>query len=344
MIAQVLHRLDRAGAEVLVDALARGLGGRYRFVFFCLDGVGPLGEALRGDGFEVVALNRRPGIDRALIRKLRRLLTEHKVKLIHAHQYTPFFYGAMARGVFRRNALPVLFTEHGRHYPDHRSAKRIVANKLLLKRQDRVTAVSAFIRKALADNEGIDRGRIEVVYNGITPCSFGGTPTAVASGLREELDLSSDDFIIVQVARFHPVKDHATAVRAIGEGLRALHDGLPVEACPFRWDVPERLANAAARGIRVPDALQDPPPNDRLVVCHGDACAPNTLLTDAGTWSGHVDLGSLGVADRWADIGVSALSLAWNYGPGWEGALLDAYGIDPDPVRMLYYRDLWNAT
>lgn len=138
--------------------------------------------------------------------------------------------------------------------------------------------------------------------------------------------------------------DPATAVRAIGEGLRALHDSLPVEECPFRWDVPERLANAAARGIRVPDALQDAPPIDRLVVCHGDACAPNTLITDDGTWSGHVDLGSLGVADRWADIAVSALSLEWNYGAGWEGALLDAYGIDPDPVRMPYYRDLWNAT
>ncbi|WP_292726602.1 phosphotransferase [Microbacterium sp. UBA837] len=52
--------------------------------------------------------------------------------------------------------------------------------------------------------------------------------------------------------------DPATAVRAIGVGLRALHESLPVEECPFRWDVPTRLAVAAARGIRVPDALRPP--------------------------------------------------------------------------------------
>ena len=53
---------------------------------------------------------------------------------------------------------------------------------------------------------------------------------------------------------------------------------------------------------RALELAADIPPVDRLVVCHGDACAPNTLLTDDGRWSGHVDLGQLGVADRWADL------------------------------------------
>ena len=88
--------------------------------------------------------------------------------------------------------------------------------------------------------------------------------------------------------------------------------------------------------------VADPPPVDRLVVCHGDACAPNTLLSDDGSCSGHVDVGSLGVADRWADLAVATWSTAWNYGPGWESTLLDAYGIGPDPERAAYYRLLWD--
>ena len=38
-----------------------------------------------------------------------------------------------------------------------------------------------------------------------------------------------------------------TAVRAIGEALRALHEALPVESCPFTWTAEERLARAEAR-------------------------------------------------------------------------------------------------
>ncbi|GAA4192595.1 aminoglycoside 3'-phosphotransferase [Microbacterium oryzae] len=138
--------------------------------------------------------------------------------------------------------------------------------------------------------------------------------------------------------------DAATAVRAVGEGLRALHDALPVEACPWSWQVPDRVANARRRGVAVPEALRQGPSVDRLVVCHGDPCCPNTLLADDGRWTGHVDLGALGVADRWADIAVAAMSTEWNYGPGWADALVAAYGVEPDRERMAYYRDLWNAT
>ena len=159
------------------------------------------------------------------------------------------------------------------------------------------------------------------------------------------------------------VADPATAVRAIGAGLRALHEALSVTGCPFSWSAEDRLADArrqaaASRldpggwheihqGLGVAGALRraaDIPPADRLVVCHGDACAPNTLLTPDGRWSGHVDFGLLGIADRWADIAVASWSTEWNYGPGWEPLLLDAYGIEPDPERTQYYRLLWDLS
>ena len=60
--------------------------------------------------------------------------------------------------------------------------------------------------------------------------------------------------------------------------------------------------------LTVAEALEQAaaiPPADKLVVCHGDACAPNILLGEDGRWSGHVDLGLLGVADRWADLAVA---------------------------------------
>jgi len=152
----------------------------------------------------------------------------------------------------------------------------------------------------------------------------------------------------------------ATAAAAIGRGLRLLHDTLPVDRCPYEWSVERRLARADERvadgegpadwfpehrhlGLAEARArIGDPPAVDRLVVCHGDACVPNTLLHEDGTFAAHVDLGSLGVADRWADLAVAAWSMDWNHGPGYDGVVYEAYGIVPDPERIAYYRLLWD--
>ena len=68
----------------------------------------------------------------------------------------------------------------------------------------------------------------------------------------------------------------------------------------------------------------------------------NTLIGDDGRCTGHVDLGALGVGDRWADLAVASWSTVWNYGPGWEEPLYDAYGIAPDAEKIRYYRLLWS--
>ena len=126
----------------------------------------------------------------------------------------------------------------------------------------------------------------------------------------------------------HWVARPRTATRAIGEGLRRLHDALPVADCPFGTP---------------PWIPADAPPADLLVVCHGDACPPNTLVGDDALCSGHVDLADLGVADRWADLAVAAAMLETDFEPGLEAEFLDAYGIDADEERMAYYRARWEA-
>ncbi len=133
--------------------------------------------------------------------------------------------------------------------------------------------------------------------------------------------------------------DPRPAVDAIGTGLRFFHDQVPIAGCPYDWSVESRLANAD----HPLDPLADPPTIDRMVVCHGDACAPNTLIDDDGVFAGHVDLGALGVADRWADLAVASWSLEWNFGPGWDDRFFAAYGIDPDRARLAYYRLLWEC-
>jgi kanamycin kinase len=156
-------------------------------------------------------------------------------------------------------------------------------------------------------------------------------------------------------------RDPARAATAIGASLRAFHEAIPVDGCPFKWSAQDRLADSRrlAEFGRLDPATWHPehqrltvdqallrltrtPPVDRPVVCHGDACLPNTLLSADGGFTGHVDLGAMGVADRWADLAVATWSTVWNYGPGWEEPLLDGYGVGPDPERTSYYRLLWD--
>jgi kanamycin kinase len=123
------------------------------------------------------------------------------------------------------------------------------------------------------------------------------------------------------------------AIAAIAAGLRAIH-ALPVD------EVPSDLA-ATSWAAWTPSNLGPRPPVTGPVVVHGDACAPNTLVDDAGRWTGHVDLGDLGVGDRWADLAIASLSLDWNFGEGHQQELFDAYGIEPDEDRIRFYRALW---
>ena len=96
------------------------------------------------------------------------------------------------------------------------------------------------------------------------------------------------------------------------------------------------MCSAEGRGALAPPTI------DQLVVCHGDACVPNTLVDAAGRWAAHVDLGRLGLADRWADLAVASMSLGWNFGDGYEAAFFEAYGAERDELRIHFYRDLWN--
>jgi kanamycin kinase len=193
---------------------------------------------------------------------------------------------------------------------------------------------------------------------------WAGTYTPVPRVLATGADEAGEWLLTVALPGVNAVEarwkaDPRTAVTAVGRGLRALHDALPLDGCPFTWGAAERVALAHRRAALLdpagwhPDhrrlsaaqalaAVAEPPPVDRAVVCHGDSCAPNTLLTDDGAWSGHVDMGALGVADRWADLAVATWSTQWNYGDGWERPLLDAYGVEPDPDRTAYYRLLWD--
>jgi L-malate glycosyltransferase len=117
----------------------------------------------------------------------------------------------------------LMFTEHGRHYPDVVPAKRRLINRWLLTHLvDEVNAVARFSAESLARLDGFGAHAIDVIENGIEVGRY--ARAADGAMLRHQLGLDPDRRYVACIARFHPVKDHGTLIRAFSTVARQLGD------------------------------------------------------------------------------------------------------------------------
>jgi glycosyltransferase involved in cell wall biosynthesis len=260
----VLHAMQVAGAEVLVQEMIRGLAGQIEPTVLCLDAVGPLGERLLSQGIPVVNLGRRPGLDWRVVRRMAAEIRARGIELLHVHQYTPFFYAALGKVLSGRFPRLIL-TEHGRHYPDVVSTARWATNRLVLRRlADVVTGVCDFSLRGLCELDGFAPGRARVIENGIDIDRYG--PAFDRSGLKMRLGLEPGRRYVANIARHHSVKDQASLIHGFRKVAIARSDVdlLMVGDGPLRGELealashPELTGRVFFLGIRndVPDILR----------------------------------------------------------------------------------------
>ncbi|WP_419993997.1 APH(3'') family aminoglycoside O-phosphotransferase [Streptomyces boninensis] len=167
-----------------------------------------------------------------------------------------------------------------------------------------------------------------------------------------------------------PPDDLRAAWEHIADAVRRLHEA-PASQCPFRWGLDAMITmahdvvarDAVTTAFLPVDQQQTPPaelldrltpqiPHRRaqeaadLVVCHGDLCLPNIIL-DPHTLdvAGFIDLGRLGLADRYADLAL----LLTNARETWpdeqqaqaaDTAFATRYGTALDHDRLRFYLHL----
>jgi glycosyltransferase involved in cell wall biosynthesis len=230
-IAHVTFDMSVGGAErVVLDLVQHTDTHRYDAFVICLqEPLGAFGTILQNKGYRVDTMGRRPGFDFSLIKRLHRNIVKKNLGILHCHQYTPFVYGVLAAAA---TPCKVIFTEHGRFYPDRRKLKRMIVNPALSRLARKVTAISEATRDALCVFENFPKSKIEVVYNGIDDTFVRLSDT---NGLKAEFGIDDRTPILGTVARLDPIKNHPMMIRA----LKRVHSFVPEATLLIVGDGPE---------------------------------------------------------------------------------------------------------
>ncbi|MGB0567380.1 MAG: glycosyltransferase, partial [Alteromonas macleodii] len=177
-VLHVTYDMRIGGTEMVIKNIIEGNQDEsINMSIFCIEEpLGPWGKSMRASGLSITCRARAPGFDLKLIMALRKHILIHKIDIVHCHQYTPWVYGTFAAALTKAR---VVFTEHGRFYPDSSSWKRKIVNPFLLNFTSRVTAISQATKEALVEYEFVPKSKIEVVYNGISPLSKAHQTTAI---------------------------------------------------------------------------------------------------------------------------------------------------------------------
>lgn len=73
-----------------------------------------------------------------------------------------------------------------------------------------------------------------------------------------------------------------------------------------------------------------------LVFSHGDISLPNIFAYNS-TFSGFIDVGECGIADKWFDIAIVTKSIVRNYGEKYLNDFYNQLAIIPDKEKIDYY-------
>lgn len=209
-VMHITYDMRIGGTEMVIKNIIDGCDrNKFEMVVLCIESpLGPFADELKNNGIEFFQLSRQPGFDINLIKQIRRTIKSNQVDIIHCHQYTPWVYGVIAAAFSKTK---VIFTEHGRFYPDSSSWKRKLINPILNLFTDQVTAISKATKQALVEFENIPKKSIEVVYNGIAALEI---IQSDVDKLKKELAIPENHSVLGTIARFDPIKNHTMMLEA----------------------------------------------------------------------------------------------------------------------------------
>jgi sugar transferase (PEP-CTERM/EpsH1 system associated) len=217
-ILHIVHSLNVGGLERVVVDMAKGFRKNGHIVgICCLDGKEPLGGEAEKAEIKVFSLHKKSGIAWNLPIRIARIITNERYSMIHTHNEAGLIYGVLAALLAKVNNN-IIHTEHGKEPDYDNNKKRKLAEKILLKKVKRVVTVSEELKKTIVRSSGIDKDRITVIQNGINIEKFH-QPT-FREETRRSLRIDPGDFVIGNISRMVPLKNHRFLISIFKELLK----------------------------------------------------------------------------------------------------------------------------
>ena len=237
--------LAMGGIETMIRDFALGLDPqRYAAAVAVFRPGGQLAEELLRAGMSVTSLDKRDGLDIGLVFRLRRHIREVGATVVHSHNYSAWFYCALASAGLRDVRL--VHTEHSRVMP---LARRRWLERWLSRVTRAVVAVSGDVARSLVHDIGVDRRRVGLIANGVNLTRF--RPDDVARrAMRTALGIRDGAVVFGILARLVPVKSHKTLVEAFRQLRQRIPDAHLIIAGdgPCRAELERQIAEAGLDG------------------------------------------------------------------------------------------------
>lgn len=230
-VLHVITGLGTGGAErMLVRLLAATDRQRFQPIVISLIDEGTQGEHIRDMDVPLYTLGMqrgRPSL--AALRSLNRLVRELRVDVVHGWMY----HAALAVTLVSRLRPAVIGIHHSLHeFSREKSGTRLVVRALRWSslRADKIVYCSTASWKQHVDF-GYPGVKSTVIPNGFDCDAF--YPRAEErEGVRKSLGLKQDDFIVFNLGRYHPVKDHKNFLMAASLLIRSYQNARFVLAGP----------------------------------------------------------------------------------------------------------------
>ena len=213
LIVHVVHHFDVGGLENgMVNLINRIPQDRYRHAVVCMQGYSDYSQRIRHPGVNFFALDKKPGKDLGVYRRMARVLRELKPDIVHTRnlsalegQFVAAWCGVPAR----------VHGEHGRDVFDlhGKNRKYNLLRKLARPLVHRYIALSRDLEQWLVETVGVKPERIAQIYNGVDIERF--RPRNQPRGEFGPAGFASGEHVVIgSVGRMAEVKDFPTLVRA----------------------------------------------------------------------------------------------------------------------------------